>query len=444
MTLESLFEIFGIISILSLLVFLPRFLYFVPAFKKAKRLKNPNNSRLAVLVPARNESAGIRRLLDSLAAQTYDSAFFDTFVIVQSADDPTCQIAAEYKNTIVKIVSDQKCKGEALDGCLKDILRNSEKKYDGYIIVDADNVVDTRFVEEMNNSLACDRQIILGKREVKNWIMGERKYRNWAANCSGMIYTILDKMGNVYRSNHGISCTMCGTGIMVRHDVIEQLDGWPYRSQTEDLEMTVDALIKNWSSYYYEYAITYTEEPLTLKDANRRRQRWLRGFMEIAFKYRPTLTKQTFASLNEKDENGRLLPLVTRIKNIKWKNFDYLYSLAPAIVWVTASIIFCLIYLWIFFYGGFSTGVWNWKALMFGIDILMIAYAALMIYTFVVLLVDRKAIKVSFAEKVVLMFMHPLFIAHYLYLFVFAFLELLGILKTDDREVWKPIGRIEQ
>lgn len=444
MTLESIFEIFGIISVVSFLVFIPRFLYCVPAFKKARHLKKLDNSRLAILVPARNESAGIRRLLDSIATQTYSSEFFDTFVIVQSAADPTCQIASEYKNTIVKIVPNQKCKGEALDGCFKDILRGGEKKYEGYIIVDADNVVDEKFVEEMNNALASGRQLILGKREVKNWIMGERKFRNWAVNCSGMIYTILDKMGNVYRSNHGISCTMCGTGMMVRHDVIEQLGGWPYRSQTEDFEITVDALLKNWSSYYYEYAITYTEEPLTLKDANRRRQRWLRGFMQIAFKYRFTIEKQTFASLNEKDENGRLLPLATRIKNIKWKNFDYLYSLSPIIVWAATSIIFCLIYFWIFFYGGFSAGVWEWKALMFGIDIFMIAYAMLMIYTFVVLLVDRKAIKISFSEKAVLMFMHPIFIAHYLYLFIFAFLEIIGFLKTDECEVWKPIGRIEQ
>lgn len=440
---ESIFEIYGLIAILCLIAFLPRLLYCVPAFRKAKHYVNSKKSRLAVLVPARNESSVIRALLNSLVNQTYDPNFFDTFVIVQSPDDPTCQIASEYQNTYLKVVRDQTCKGDALDGCLRDLLKEANEKYDGYIVVDADNVVTKNFVEEMNNALASGRQIILGKREVKNWQMKDKKYRSWATNCNGMIYTILDKMGNVFRSKHGISCTMCGTGVMVRSDVIEQLGGWPYRTQTEDLEMTVDALLKDWTSLYYEHAVTYTEEALTLKESNQRRVRWLRGYMQIMFKYRRAVFAKMFESLKASDENGNLLPLVTRIKNIRIKNIDYLYSLLPAIIWIIDTIVFFLIYMWLFLMQGVRDGFWDWKCFMFGIDTLMIAYAALLIYTIIVMLVDRKALKISFKEKVVLLFMHPIFIAHYLDLFVLAFLESAGIVKSKNQNVWRPIERIE-
>ena len=157
-----------------------------------------------VLIPARNESVGIGLLLDSLARQTYDCKKFDTFVIVDSEDDPTCAIVKKYESTYVQIVKNQTCKGMALDGSLKELLSGAYGRYDAYIIIDGDNVASDNFIEEMNNALASDVQIVLGKREVKNYLLGGKRLRSLATNCSALTYTFLDKMGNAFRTKASV------------------------------------------------------------------------------------------------------------------------------------------------------------------------------------------------------------------------------------------------
>ncbi|MBR5097005.1 MAG: glycosyltransferase, partial [Treponema sp.] len=186
---EFLFNAFVFICVLSFILYLPRIRYYIAGLKRPKHFSNPQKNALAVIVPAKNEK-GLRVLLDSLAAQTYDKDCYDTYVVVGDQDDPNIELAATYKNTFSKVVPNQTCKGEALDGILLDLLKEGKREYAAFIIVDADNIVDANFVMEMNNALVLDKQIILGKRRVKNYLYG-RKYRSWAVNCNALTYTFL-------------------------------------------------------------------------------------------------------------------------------------------------------------------------------------------------------------------------------------------------------------
>lgn len=58
----------------------------------------------------------------------------------------------------IHVVPDQTRKGEALDGALKKILKDSPSKYDAFVIIDADNLAHPDFLLEMNNALASGRQ----------------------------------------------------------------------------------------------------------------------------------------------------------------------------------------------------------------------------------------------------------------------------------------------
>jgi cellulose synthase/poly-beta-1,6-N-acetylglucosamine synthase-like glycosyltransferase len=62
----------------------------------------------------------------------------------------------------------------------------------------------------------------------------------------------------------------------IRH-VITEINGWPYRSLTEDLEMTINCILHKWTSCFYEYAVAYSEEALTHKTSDMRRKRWCIG-----------------------------------------------------------------------------------------------------------------------------------------------------------------------
>lgn len=435
---EIVFKWYVFFAVFSLIVYIPRIFYWLSGFKKQKKLHNSKKNKFAILVPARNESAGIKFLLESLKNQTYEHKYFDTFIIVNDENDPTCQIAKNYEYTKVQVVKNQTCKGEALDGSLKEILSDSEKKdYAAYIIVDGDNIVDSHFLEEMNNSLLLDKQIVLGKREIKNYLF-DKKMRSLATNCSSMIYTFIDKLGNSYRSKNEIPCTMCGTGVMIRRDVIEQLGGWPYRSYTEDLEMTINCILNDWSTYFYEHAITYTEEPLSHSMANERRKRWVLGYMQIMFKYRPKIVKQTYAPIFDNS-----LDFSERLKEIKSENFDYLYSLSPFILYMVDTVLAFLIFANAFVYKYVVKGVLSFVPLKYAFFVLAVAYFVLVFYTAVGFLVERKAFKISFFEKIKVLFFNPIFMSEWAIFYVSAFLKLIKNPNVNPKDAWKPIVRIE-
>ncbi len=429
---------YGVISLIALIIYIPRLLYYVSGFKKPRHLTNSVQNRFAVVIPARNESAGIGLLLDSLARQTYDRKKFDTFVVVDSEDDPTCAIAEKYERTYVQVVKNQTCKGMALDASFKELLSGTYGSYDAYIIIDGDNIASDNFIEEMNNGLASGAQIVLGKREVKNYLLGGKKLRSLATNCSALTYTFLDKLGNAFRTKAGIPCTMCGTGVMIRRDVIEEIGGWPYRSFTEDFEMTINAIINGWSSYFYEYALVYTEEAISHKMLDRRRARWLIGYMQISFKYRNKIVKQTYASLHDPS-----LAFSEKIKGIRFKNFDFLYALNPLFLYFGNTAVCFLLYTIASCIDYFNRGFINFTALKYGMIIMLILYGVLVFYTFMALAVDPKALKITFAEKLAVLLYNPFFIAEYAYFYIAAFFTLLHDPHYGEQEMWQQIDRIE-
>lgn len=440
-TADIIYKIFLYFCLISFIIYIPRMAYYFTGFKKPVHLDNPKKNKLAVLVPARNEK-GVVHLLDSLANQTYDEKYFDTYVIVADKNDPTIELCKKYKNTICKIVESQTCKGDALDGAVQAIFK-SKKKYTGYIIVDADNIVDKDFVLEFNNSLMSGRDIILGKRCIKNFLFG-KEYRNWVVNCNGLIYTQLDKLANAFRSKNWMHASVCGTGIMITSKVIEDLGGWPFRFITEDFELAISSLVEGRTFYYYEYAITYTEESMTHKTANDRRRRWLLGYAQVSTKYRKEVVKK-YHEDKERLNNCKDMSdeEYAKLRGNFWGCFDFLYSFIPLGVFFAPAAISCIVFLAAGFIsyknvGVFDAGVMN--LIDKGLNCLFVIYSVLMAYTAISLLADRKTYKISLLEKIWVMIINPIYMFEYAGFFFWAFYKLA---KGTQDTTWVSIDRID-
>ena len=78
-----------------LILYLPRLRCWLYARYRQPRLVAKTKRNLAVIIPARNESAAIPPLLESLGRQTYPKEYFDVHVIVKEPDDPTIAIAGK-------------------------------------------------------------------------------------------------------------------------------------------------------------------------------------------------------------------------------------------------------------------------------------------------------------------------------------------------------------
>jgi len=151
--------------IIGLLLF---FLQRIPKKINLQLEKSKENPRIAIIIPARDESKVIEPLLDSILSQTVKINPLDIYVIVENENDPTIQIAKEKRMSIfVRKKLHLKTKGYALQELIEDLERK-EKYYDCYFIFDADNLLEPTFIEFMLEDYKKGYAIATGYRLIKN------------------------------------------------------------------------------------------------------------------------------------------------------------------------------------------------------------------------------------------------------------------------------------
>lgn len=409
---------YGCIAVLSVILYIPKLVQYFYAFKRPPHVKATKKRKIALVIPARRESAVIGDLFDSILKQDYDREFFDINVIVKEEDDPTVEMAKAIGANVF-VVKEQNCKGAALDGYFKTLGKEGRAQYDAFVIIDADAVISPDYVSELNNALEHDFQIFLTRKFIKNYL-GDRKSRTIISNCSALNYPMLDDLGNNYRTKHGIPLMMCGQGMMLRRAVIDELDGWPYRTLTEDYELKMDCLLKGFTSMYYPYAVIYTEEVKEHKEGYTRRLRWVTGFSQCDKLYKKKIKGQA-------KQRGRYTA----------GEFEYLFSLYPLILFIVITIltmfIGCGLAVW---YATHGIKLWARSLILLTAMPFGIMYLLVFFYCSLAMLAYRDAFKpLGFWEKLGTLLFAPIFMLEYFPIFI----QSRFLAKTSYD--WTPISR---
>ncbi len=392
---------YAVFAIISLIIYIPKIVQLCNAFKRPPYLVAKEKRKIALVIPARNESKIIGDLLDSIAKQDYDKDFFDVNIIVKEASDPTVDIA-KAAGANVFIVEKQTCKGAALDGYFHALTEEQFNSYEAFVIVDADAVLEPNYVTELNNALEHGYQIYLSRKLIKNYL-GTRENRTVYSNCSALTYPMLDDLGNTYRTQKGIPLNMCGQGMMIRRDVIKEIDGWPYRTLTEDYELRLDCILKGFTSMYYPYAIIYTEEVLKHKDSYNRRLRWVTGYSQCDRMYKKRVKEQV-------KERGKM----------NAGEWEYFYSLYPIIIFIVSTILtMCSGAGLAIYYACRGNGLWLQCIYWLILFPLAIMYFLLFCYNLLAMLVYWDAFgKISTKERIVTLLFAPIFTLEFFPIFI--------------------------
>ena len=417
--LQIVLIIYFVLSFIILLSYIPKIVCWCYGFKKQKKLFNPKKNKIALLIPAKNESECIGMLLDSINKQTYPQDCFDNFVVVDNDADPTIEIVKnKLKNFDCIVEPNQTCKADALDSLIKHIFATKGEIYDAYIIVDADAYLDERFVEEMNNALVTNADVIICKKRVKNWESKNKKNRTLFANLSGLTFTGVDTMGNKYKSDHGYALTMCGQGMLLSKKFMAKYKGFPFKSICEDVEIGIHAMLGDFKELYYEHAILYSEEPISHKEYNKRRYRWLKGFFENNQKYHKQLMDKTF-------KQGKVVRA----------NLKYLFELVPVYCFIGLTVAASLFFL----FAGIVLAVLksNLTGQAFAFAALMICLIYVVIALFnLINVAEEDSKKLTFSEKLAIVFLGP----------IITFEYVIVLFKTINKNYtvnWDHIERIK-
>ena len=273
----------GYTAVMSIFFLIPRKKYPVVSPK----------TKFAVLIPARNEEQVIGNIIESLQAQEYPKELFDILVIPNNCTDDTEGAARRAGAEVIYCSDPVSTKGEVLHqilGCLAG-------KYDGYIVFDADNIVDSQFLARMNDAVAA------GARVAKSRQCALNPYDNWVSGGYDLYFQSHTILHNLPREHFRLSAKLVGTGFMVTDALLQKIGGWNTVTLTEDIEFAVQCALEGERVYYVYDALTYDEEPLSFKVSMRQRRRWSAGVQSVANKYtgkllskRPTWLRWDLAS----------------------------------------------------------------------------------------------------------------------------------------------------
>lgn len=293
-----------------------QFVYIaVPFIKKDKPHKAVKNHRFAVLISARNESAVIENLLESINSQTYPQDLIDVFLIADNCTDNTAEIGRRCGAHVYERFDTVKVgKGYALNYALNNIKEEyGDDLFDAYFVFDADNVLDQNYIEEMNKTFSDGYNIITSYRNSKNY--GD----SWISAGYALWFLRESKYLNYSRMLLDTSCAISGTGFMFSKEIAQRMEGWKYYLLTEDIEFTVDNITKGQKIGFCKNAVLYDEQPTGLKQSIRQRMRWAKGYIQVFTNYGLRLIKGT-------------------VKGDSFSCYDMSMTIMPAIISSIASV----------------------------------------------------------------------------------------------------------
>ena len=260
--------------------------------RRAKPLSAPETLRkYAAVISARNEEVVIGDLVRSLKAQKYPRELLDVYVIADNCTDDTAGAAEAAGATVLRRFNKvQVGKGYALDFFFRHLMdRELDGQYAGYLIFDADNLVEEHFVYEMNRTFETgDFDAITCYRNSKNY--GD----NWISAGYSIWFLREARFVNGPRMALGTNCAVSGTGFLVSEAAIQRNGGWPFHLLTEDIQFSINAAVEGHRIGYCERAVIYDEQPTTFRQAWDQRLRWSKGFYQVNAKYFGSLVKNIF------------------------------------------------------------------------------------------------------------------------------------------------------
>ncbi len=230
------------------------------------------NLQIAVIICARNEEKVVDKLIDSLKAQDYPSDCFEIILIAHNCTDSTAEVGRQHGAVVWEAIqTDHPCKGTALTYAIDRIKQEYPDRFDAYCIFDADNIVDSGYLTEINAGLQSgEAEAVLGFRDSVN------PYDNWIANMCATHWLVVSRAYNMPRRRLGLSCFVEGTGFAFLKECIEP-EGWTAHSITEDFEFTAKTILKGKRITHTLRAKFCDEQPTDLDSWLAQLYRWMFG-----------------------------------------------------------------------------------------------------------------------------------------------------------------------
>lgn len=236
--------------------------------------------RLAVVMPAHNEAAGIAACVANLRTGLNKTTGCELIVIADNCQDDTAAIATEAgARVLVRQDAVKRGKGYALDYAFKTLLTEN---FDGFIVIDADSRVDENLIGDFQQVFAQDIDAVQCRYRIANPDASRRarlQYIAWLA------FNELRLLG---REKLGVSVGILGNGFALSRAVLEAV---PYEagSIAEDMEYHLRLVNAGFKMRYLDTVTVSSDAPNQGANAAVQRSRWEGGRFRLIIDHVPAL-----------------------------------------------------------------------------------------------------------------------------------------------------------
>ncbi|MBM3296904.1 MAG: glycosyltransferase family 2 protein [Candidatus Aminicenantes bacterium] len=233
---------------------------------------------VSILIPARNEETVIGSLLDRIAAFTYPQDKIEILVINDGSTDRTAETVAlrgREDPRIGRIDVPPGLAGRGKGAALNLGLARASGEF--IAVYDADNAPEADSLALLCAALQADPRLasVCGKFRAYN------KRATWLTrfiNIESIAFQWIVQAGRWLLFRIAV---IPGTNFVIRASALREAGGWDERALTEDSELTFRLYDLGYRVAFLPEAVTWEQEPETLRVWFGQRTRWARGYYRL-------------------------------------------------------------------------------------------------------------------------------------------------------------------
>lgn len=249
--------------------------------KGPKKEKNsPAETRqVALMVPGYKEDAVILDTVDQLLKQTYARENWDLVVIADSFKKETLEALKSRPVVLLEVSFEKSTKAKALN----EAMRRLADGYDIAVVLDADNVAEADFLQQVIESWKDDTRAVQCHRTAKN-------YQTPTALLDAISEEVANHIFCKGHRNLGLSSRLVGSGMAFDYALFREIMGKIDAVGGFDKELEFRLLEAQYTIEYLPEVLVYDEKVSKPETMQKQRLRWIAAQFHylIAF-FRPSI-----------------------------------------------------------------------------------------------------------------------------------------------------------
>lgn len=232
--------------------------------RRTGKLTHNKHHKIAVLIPAYKEDGIIVSVAREALKQNYPSENYDVVVIADSLQQKTLESLGRLPVKLLEVQFKNSTKVKALQAAVSRL----STQYEVAVILDADNIMESNFLQKVNHEFNRKGCVIQARRIAKNM------------NTSFAILDAFSEMINnhIFRKGSqvlGLSSPLAGSGMAFPYTLLKETLGPIQAVGGFDRELQVNIVEKGYHIRYLHDAVVLDEKVTESVVFENQRRRWL-------------------------------------------------------------------------------------------------------------------------------------------------------------------------